>query len=185
MELTVFELTVPCIAMNSVQLVGTKLLLLAGSGAPVSPTLTQPRVYARAQNFCSVLCSSLNMHLRQVSLVHRGVLVLLKFYWVPDIVKFVLGRLSLFNIAIAYSISTDCFCEFTAKLSKFQENEHTPGQGAWLVPVTSVVAACFNVADSWNGSIFWDLSAMTTRTVVLCMYQTVTDPEFSREELTY
>ena len=78
--------------------------------------------------------------------------------------KFVLGRLSLFNIAIAYSKSTDCFCEFTAKLSKFQENEHTPGQGAWLVPVTSVVAACFNVADSWNGSIFWDLSVMTTRT---------------------
>ena len=61
-----------------------------------------------------------------------GVLVLLKFYWVPDIVKFVLGRFSHFNIAIAYSNSTFCgawtpsFCEFTRKMSKFQENEHTP-----------------------------------------------------------
>ena len=81
------------------------------------------------------------------------------------------------------------FCEFTAKLSKFQENENTPGQGAWLVPVTSVVAACFNVADSWNGSIFWDRSVMTTRTQKTQHYctctQTVTDPEFPREELTY
>ena len=62
----------------------------------------------------------------------RGVLVLLKFYWAPDIVKFVLGRFSHFNIAIAYSNSTFCgawtpsFCEFTWKLSKFQQNEHTP-----------------------------------------------------------
>ena len=141
------------------------------------------------KNFCTVLCSSLNMRLQQVSLVHRGVLVLLKFYWAPDIVKFVLGRLSLFNIALAYSKSTDCCCEFTAKLSKFQENEHTPGQGAWLVPVIFGGAPCFDVADSWNGSIFWDRSVMTTRTQKTQHYctctQTVTDPEFPREELTY
>ena len=61
-----------------------------------------------------------------------GLLVLLKFYWAPDIVEFVLGRFS--HIAIAYSNSTFCgswtqsFCEFTWKLSKFQENEHTPDQ---------------------------------------------------------
>ena len=53
-----------------------------------------------------------------------GVLVLLKFYWAPDIVKFVLGRFSHFNIAIAYSNSTFCgawtpsFCEFTQNFSK-------------------------------------------------------------------
>ena len=46
--------------------------------------------------------------------------------------EFVLGRFSHFCIAIAYSNSTFCgawtpsFCEFTGKLSKFQENEHTP-----------------------------------------------------------
>ena len=46
--------------------------------------------------------------------------------------EFVLGRFSDFNIAIAYSNSTFCgartpsFCEFTLKLSEFQENEHTP-----------------------------------------------------------
>ena len=63
----------------------------------------------------------------------RGVLILLKFYWAPDIVKFVLGTFSHFYIAIAYSNSTFCgtwtpiFCEFTWKLSKFQQNEHTPG----------------------------------------------------------
>ena len=62
-----------------------------------------------------------------------GVLVLLKFQWASDIVKFVLGRFSHFNIAIVYSNSTFCgawapsFCEFSSKLSKFQENEHTPG----------------------------------------------------------
>ena len=60
-------------------------------------------------------------------------LVLLKFYWAPDVVEFVLGRFSHFYIAIAYSDSTFChawtrsFCEFTWKMSKFQENEHTPG----------------------------------------------------------
>ena len=53
-----------------------------------------------------------------------GVLVLLKFYWAPDIVKFVLGRFSHFNIAISYSNSTFCgawtpsFCEFTQIFSK-------------------------------------------------------------------
>ena len=51
-------------------------------------------------------------------------LVLLKLYWAPDIVKFVLGRFSHFNIAIAYSNSTFCsawtpsFCEFTQIFSK-------------------------------------------------------------------
>ena len=46
--------------------------------------------------------------------------------------EFVLGRFSHFYIAIAYSNSTFCgawtpsFCEFTWKLSKFQQNEHTP-----------------------------------------------------------
>ena len=53
-----------------------------------------------------------------------GVLVLLKLYWAPDIVKFVLGRFSHFNIAITYSNSTFCgawtpsFCEFTQIFSK-------------------------------------------------------------------
>ena len=57
-----------------------------------------------------------------------GVLVWLKFYWAPDIV---LGRFSHFYIAIAYSNSISCgewtpsFCEFTCKLSKFQQTEHT------------------------------------------------------------
>ena len=61
-----------------------------------------------------------------------GVLVLLRFYWAPYIVEFVLGRFSHFNIAIAYSNSTfcgtwtSCFYEFTWKLAKFQQNEHTP-----------------------------------------------------------
>ena len=64
--------------------------------------------------------------------LYRGVLVLLKFYWAPGIVEFVLGRFSHFYIAIAYSNSTFCgtwtpsFYEFTWKLSKFQQNEHTP-----------------------------------------------------------
>ena len=57
---------------------------------------------------------------------HRiwGVLVLLQLYWAPDIVEFVLGRFSHFNIAIAYSNSTFCgawtpsFCEFTQIFSK-------------------------------------------------------------------
>ena len=54
----------------------------------------------------------------------RGVLVLLKLYWAPDIVEFVLGRFSHFNIAITYSNSTFCgawtpsFCEFTQIFSK-------------------------------------------------------------------
>ena len=54
----------------------------------------------------------------------RGVLVLLKFHWAPDIMEFVLGRFSHFNIAIAYSNSTFCgawtpsFCEFTQIFSK-------------------------------------------------------------------
>ena len=53
-----------------------------------------------------------------------GVLVMLKLYWAPDIVEFVLGRFSHFNIAIAYSNSTFCgtwtpgFCEFTQIFSK-------------------------------------------------------------------
>ena len=53
-----------------------------------------------------------------------GVLVLLKFYWAPDIVEFVFGRFSHFYIAIAYSNSTFCgawtpsFCEFTQNFSK-------------------------------------------------------------------
>ena len=59
-----------------------------------------------------------------------GVLVLLKFYWAPDIVEFVLGRFSHFNIAIAYSNSTFCGAwtpKFLWVHSKFQQNEHTPG----------------------------------------------------------
>ena len=53
-----------------------------------------------------------------------GVLVLLQLYWAPDIVEFVLGRFSHFNIAIAYTTSTFCgtwtpsFCEFTQIFSK-------------------------------------------------------------------
>ena len=60
----------------------------------------------------------------QPALQPRGVLVLLKFYWAPDIVKFVLGRFSHFYIAIAYSNSKFCgawtpsFCEFTQNFSK-------------------------------------------------------------------
>ena len=86
----------------------------------------------RALNSSTILCSSLNMHLQQVSLVG--------------------------------------------------------GYGS-LVSVTFGGAPCFNVADSWNGSIFWDCSVMTTRTQKIQHYcactQTVTDPEFPREELTY
>ena len=58
------------------------------------------------------------------SFLSWGVLVLLKFYWAPDIVEFVLGRFSHFNIAITYSNSTFCgawtpsFCEFTQNFSK-------------------------------------------------------------------
>ena len=44
------------IAVNTVQLVGTKLLLLVGSVAPVALTLTQLWVYARAPAlYCVVL----------------------------------------------------------------------------------------------------------------------------------
>ena len=71
--------------------------------------------------------------------IHRavtfwGVLVLLKFYWAPDIVKFVLGRFSHFNIAIAYSNSTFCgtrtpsFCEFTQIFSKTSTPLGTPSE---------------------------------------------------------
>ena len=67
-----------------------------------------------------------------------GVLVLLKFYWAPDIVEFVLGRFSHFNIAIAYSNSTFCgawtpsFCEFTQIFSKTS----TPRVSMYIVGVT-------------------------------------------------
>ena len=83
----------------------------------------------------------------------RGVLVLLKFYWAPDIVKFVLGRFSHFNIAIAYSNSTFCgawtpsFWEFTWKLSKFQQNEHTPALFAATVHHQKVERASPLVLD--------------------------------------
>ena len=65
-----------------------------------------------------------------------------KFQWAPDFVEFVFGRFAHFYIAIAYSNSTFCgtwtpsFCEFTWKLSKFQQNEHTPGsttETAWKI----------------------------------------------------
>ena len=52
-------------------------------------------------------------------------------HWVPDFAEFVLGRFSHFYIVIAYSNSTFCgswtpsFCEFTWKLSKFQQKKHT------------------------------------------------------------
>ena len=55
-----------------------------------------------------------------------GVLVLLKFYWALDIVEFVLGRFSHFNIAIAYSNSTFCGAWTPSFCEKFQQNEHTP-----------------------------------------------------------
>ena len=59
-----------------------------------------------------------------LDLLPWGVFVLLKFYWVPDIVQLVLGRFSHFNIAIAYSNSKFCgtwtssFCELTWNFSK-------------------------------------------------------------------
>ena len=54
-----------------------------------------------------------------------------KFYWAQNFVEFVLGCFSYFNIEIAYLNFTFCgawtpiFCEFTWKLSKYQQNEHT------------------------------------------------------------
>ena len=83
----------------------------------------------------------------------RGVLVLLKFYWAPDIEEFVLGRFSHFNIAIAYSNSTFCiawtqsFCEFTWKLSKFQEYEHIPVKHDWRL-LKAFLHVCHTVADT-------------------------------------
>ena len=79
----------------------------------------------------------LGMYVCQVGGVCPGVCsffwICPKFYWAPDFVEFVLGRFSHFYIAIAYSNSTFCgswtpsFSEFTWKLSKFQQNEHTQG----------------------------------------------------------
>ena len=72
---------------------------LSGSAAPSS--CSELWVLTLSVNTYTVLCSSLNMHLWQVSLVG----------------------------------------------------------GFWsLVSVTSGGAPCFNVADSWNGAIFWDRS---------------------------
>ena len=73
--------------------------------------------------FTIVIFSKARIKIR-TTMFSRGVLVLLKFYWAPDIVEFVLGRFSHFNIAIAYSNSTFCgawtpsFCEFTQNFSK-------------------------------------------------------------------
>ena len=56
--------------------------------------------------------------------VTGGVLDSLNFYWAPDILEFLLGRFSHFNIAIVYSNSKFCgawtpsFCEFTSNFSK-------------------------------------------------------------------
>ena len=55
-----------------------------------------------------------------------------------EFVEFVLSRFSHFYIAIDYSNPTFCgaltpsFCEFTWKLSKFQQNEHTPDLLFWI-----------------------------------------------------
>ena len=56
-----------------------------------------------------------------------------QFYWASDFVEFMLGSFSCFYIDIAYSNFTFCgawtpslfACRW--KLSKFQENEHIPG----------------------------------------------------------
>ena len=63
-----------------------------------------------------------------------GVLVLLKLYWAPDIVEFVLGGFSHFYIAITHSNSAFCgawtpsVCEFTQIFSKTS----TPLQKFWF-----------------------------------------------------
>ena len=68
--------------------------------------------------------SHVTLDIKMFQLKCWGVLVLLKFYWAPDIVEFVLGRFSHFNIAITYSNCTFCgawtstFCEFTQNFSK-------------------------------------------------------------------
>ena len=82
----------------------------------------------------------IGMPIHSIYFVHnsRGVLVLLKFYWAPDIVEFVLGRFSHFNIAIAYSNSTFCgawtpsFCEFTQNFSKTSTPQVSSGHLAKL-----------------------------------------------------
>ena len=72
-------------------------------------------------------CNSVSVKKHQ-----QGVLVLLKLYGTPDFVEFVLGRFSHFYIATAYSnftffdAWTPSFCEFTGKMSKFQQNDHIP-----------------------------------------------------------
>ena len=78
-----------------------------------------------AQPKGSFTCNRAFFKLQATQSYHfRGLLLLLKFYWAPDIVEFVLGRFSHFNIAIAYSNSTFCgawtpsFCEFTQNFSK-------------------------------------------------------------------
>ena len=76
----------------------------------------------------------------------RGVLVLLKFWGAPDIVEFVLGRFSHFNIAIAFWNSKLCgawtpsFCEFTWIFSKTS----TP---------LAICAKCALSIDKWT--VLW------------------------------
>ena len=73
--------------------------------------------------------------------------ICIKLWWAPDFVEFVLGRFSHFYIEIAYSNFTFCgawtpsFCEFTWKLSKFQQNEHTPGN-QFLDPLGDTHSTC-------------------------------------------
>ena len=96
-----------------------------------------------------------------------GVLVLLKFYWAPDIVEFVLGRFSHFNIAIAYSNSTFCgtwtrsFCEFTKNFSKTS----TP---LLLQHCSRGVLVFLNfVKNSSEHQILWSLCSVDFHTLTL------------------
>ena len=69
----------------------------------------------------------------------RGVFVSSKFHWAPDIVEFVLGRFSDFNIAITYSNSKFCgartpsFCEFTSNFSKTSTPQKRMGCNWWKI----------------------------------------------------
>ena len=86
----------------------------------------------------------------------RGVLVLLKVYWAPDFVEFVLGRFSHFYIAIAYSNSTFCgawtpsFCEFTQNFSKTSTPLSSFENVQYLIKKK-------NTVYGWQGDYMWYL----------------------------
>ena len=98
-----------------------------------------------------------------------GVLVLVKFYWAPDIVEFVLGRFSHFNIAIAYSNSIFCgawtpsFCEFTQNFSKTSTPQALVKTFQNLIN-SGVCSFCWNFSER---QILWSLCSVDFHTLTL------------------